>query len=145
MATFEYEALTPAGRLMTGMIEGDSPEEASMSLAALGLQVQGVTKAKPAGPKTRIGRSEFLMFNEQLAAITASGIPLERSLREMAREVASGRLRKLIDGVATDLENGRSISEAFDSRREHFPPLYGRIVEAGVKTGRLSEMRRIHI
>jgi len=140
MATFEYEALTPAGRLMTGMIEADSPEEASISLAALGLQVQNVAKGKPIGPKTRIGRSEFLMFNEQLAAITASGIPLERSLREMAREVASGRLRKLIDAVATDLENGRSISETFDSRRGHFPPLYGRIVEAGVKTGRLSEM-----
>jgi type II secretory pathway component PulF len=33
-----------------------------------------------------------------------------------------------------------SIERAFEKRKEHFPPLYGRILKAGVETGRLSEM-----
>jgi type II secretory pathway component PulF len=49
-------------------------------------------------------------------------------------------MRKLIDSIAMDLEAGMSIERAFEKRKEHFPPLYGRILKAGVETGRLSEM-----
>ncbi|MHC4529356.1 MAG: type II secretion system F family protein, partial [Planctomycetota bacterium] len=49
-------------------------------------------------------------------------------------------MRKLIDAVADELEAGVSIEEAFEKRQKYFPPLYGRILKAGVETGRLSEM-----
>jgi len=49
-------------------------------------------------------------------------------------------MRRLIGDVAADLEAGRPIEEAFGKREKQFPPLYGRILKAGVETGRLSEM-----
>ena len=49
-------------------------------------------------------------------------------------------MRKLIDSIVMDLESGVSIERAFEKRKEQFPPLYGRILKAGVETGRLSEM-----
>lgn len=140
MATFQYNALTAAGRLMTGTIEAGSPEEASELLEKMELSVNSVEAAKAEKPKTAIGRNEFLLFNQQLAAITKAGIPLERGLRELAADVSSRSMRKLIEEIAGELESGISIEQAFERREKRFPPLYGRILKAGVETGRLSEM-----
>ncbi|MHC4621832.1 MAG: type II secretion system F family protein, partial [Planctomycetota bacterium] len=140
MATFKYNALTSAGRLMKGTIEAGSREEAGELLGQMQLTVNTIEPAKPEKPKTAIGRNEFMLFNQQLASITKAGIPLERGLRELATDVGSKSMRKLIDAVADELEAGASIEEAFEKRQKHFPPLYGRILKAGVETGRLSEM-----
>jgi len=140
MATFRYSALTTAGRLMKGTIEAGSPDEASEQLKQMELNVSSLDKAEPEKPKTAIGRSEFLLFNQQLASITRAGIPLEKGLRELAQDVSSRSMQKLIEDIAADLEAGTPIEEAFQKREKHFPPLYGRILKAGVETGRLSEM-----
>ena len=140
MATFEYNALTSAGRLMKGTIEAGSRDEADEQLKQMQLAVNSIDKAKPEKPRTAIGRNEFLLFNQQLASITKAGIPLERGLRELANDVSSKSMRKLVHAIADELEAGESIERAFEKRQKHFPPLYGRILKAGVETGRLSEM-----
>ena len=140
MATFEYNALTSAGRLMKGTIEAGTNQEADELLKQMQLVVNSVEEAKIKKPKTAIGRNEFLLFNQQLASITKAGIPLERGLRELAGDVQSRSMRKLVNAIADELEAGVSIEQAFEKRQKHFPPLYGRILKAGVETGRLSEM-----
>lgn len=140
MATFQYNALTSGGRLMKGTIEAGSPDDARHLLADMGVSVNSLDKAAAEQPRSAVGRSEFLLFNQQLASITKAGIPLERGLRELAQDVSSRPMRKLIDDIAADLEAGVSIEDAFQKRQRHFPPLYGRILKAGVETGRLSEM-----
>jgi type II secretory pathway component PulF len=87
-----------------------------------------------------VGRNEFLLFNQQLASIARAGVPLERGLRELAQDISSKGMRQLIGDIAADLEKGVPIEEAFQKRERYFPPLYGRILKAGVETGRLSEM-----
>jgi type II secretory pathway component PulF len=140
MATFEYNALTSAGRLMKGTIEAGTRQEAGELLKQMELAVNSIEKAKAPKPRTAIGRNEFMLFNQQLASITKAGIPLERGLRELASDISSKSMRKLIDAIASELEAGTSIEEAFEKRQKRFPPLYGRILKAGVETGRLSEM-----
>ena len=140
MATFQYNALTPAGRLMKGTIEASSHNEANELLRQMQLDISFIEEAKPEKLKTAIGRNEFILFNQQLASIVKAGIPLEKGLRELSRDVSSRSMRKLINDVADELEAGTNIEEAFEKRQKHFPPLYGRILKAGVETGRLSEM-----
>lgn len=140
MATFQYNALTAAGRLMRGTIEAGSPEEATETLRQMELNVSSLEKARAEPSRTAIGRNEFLLFNQQLASITRAGIPLERGLRELAQDVSSKSMRRLVEDIAADLERGVPVEEAFQRREKHFPPLYGRILKAGVETGRLSEM-----
>ncbi|MHC4324291.1 MAG: type II secretion system F family protein, partial [Planctomycetota bacterium] len=140
MATFEYNALTSAGRLMKGTIEAGTNQEADDLLKQMQLVVNSVEKAKLKKPGTAIGRNEFVLFNQQLASITKAGIPLERGLRELAGDISSRSMRRLVDAIADELEAGVSIEKAFEKRQKHFPPLYGRILKAGVETGRLSEM-----
>ena len=140
MAVFQYQALTQAGRLMKGTLEAGSPSEASDLLGQMQLTVQSVEKATPPKARSAIGRNEFVLFNQQLASIAKAGIPLERGLRELSHDIASPKMRRLIKEIATDLEAGMDIQEAFEKRQRNLPPLYGRILKAGVETGRLSEM-----
>ncbi len=140
MAIFEYNALTSTDRLMKGNIEAASPQEAAELLKEMKLVVNSLEKAKPERLKTAIGRNEFLLFNQQLASIVKAGIPLERGLRELSADIGSKKMRKLVTDIADDLEGGMSIEKAFEKRQKYFPPLYGRILKAGVETGRLSQM-----
>jgi type IV pilus assembly protein PilC len=125
---------------MKGTIEAGTPQEAGELLKQMQLVVNSIEKARPEKPKTAIGRNEFVLFNQQLASITRAGIPLERGLRELAGDIHSKSMRKLVNAIADELEGGASIEQAFEKRQKHFPPLYGRILKAGVETGRLSEM-----
>ena len=122
MATFEYNALTSAGRLMKGTIEAGTNQEADELLKQMQLVVNSVEKAKLKKPKTAIGRNEFVLFNQQLASITKAGIPLEKGLRELSNDVGSKSMRILIDDIAGELEKGVSIEEAFEKRQKRFPP-----------------------
>ncbi len=140
MAMFEYTAITPLDRMMKGTVEAGSREQAHELLAQMQLTINSIDKAKPQKPKSSIGRNEFLLFNQQLASITKAGIPLEKGLRELSRDIASKPMRNLVTDIADDLEAGVAVEDAFTKREKYFPPLYGRILKAGIETGRLSEM-----
>ena len=140
MPSYKYNSLTPTGRVMKGTIEAGSNEQAHQLLTEMNLTVNEITQVTDRKPKTAIGRSEFLLFNQQLASITKAGIPLERGLRELAADVASRPMRKLVNALADELEAGTSIEDAIAKHQQNFPSLYTEILKAGVQTGRLSEM-----
>ena len=52
MATFQYNALTSAGRLMKGTLEAGSQDEAGEMLKQMQLTVNSIDKAQPEKPKT---------------------------------------------------------------------------------------------
>lgn len=140
MATFAYKALTDGGRLMQGTLEAASHDEATSLLEQMPVQINALEHTPPATTQRPIGRQDFLLFNQQLATITKAGIPLERSLRELSQDIASDRMRSLIVDIATDMEAGVPMEEAFGRRKSNFPPMYGHLLKAGVETGRLGEM-----
>ena len=140
MALFEYRSVTTSGRLMTGTIEAANIEQAKSSLAEMNVQVTELEKTKEPPVPGGIGRSEFILFNEQLASLTKAGIPLEQGLRELAHDAGSSKMRSLINSIADELERGTPIEQAVQKHQKDFPPLYGLILKSGVETGRLSEM-----
>mgnify|MGYP006287467443 FL=1 len=141
MPMFAYQARTESGRRMTGRVEADAADAARGVLEQMQLKVEELTRLAPdRSGGTRIGRAEFLLFNRQLAAVAEAGIPLPTGLRQVAREVRKRSLKETIEAIATELEDGAEPGEAFARHGKHFPPLYGRIVQAGVRTGRLGEM-----
>lgn len=140
MSLFSYQSLTESGRLMTGTIEAGNPEQARQMLGDMKLQVSELEKITESPAPTTVGKNDFMLFNQQLAALTKAGIPLERGLRELAHDVGSGKMKRLILQIADELEHGVPLAEAMEKRRSNFPPLYANILKAGIESGRLSEM-----
>ena len=125
---------------MTGTIEAADIEQAKSALAEMNVQVTELEKAKEHPAAGSISRSEFMLFNEQLASLTKAGIPLEQGLRELAHDAGSSKMRSLINSIADELERGTPIEQAIQKHQKEFPPLYGLILKSGVETGHLSEM-----
>ena len=140
MAMYHYNALTEHGRLMRGTLEAADPQQARHLLEGMKLSVQQLDAAAPEKPATPIGREEFALFNQQLASLTEAHIPLEQGLRQLAKDAGSRTMQRLMEDIAADLETGMPIEEAVEKRKASFPPLYGRILKAGIETGRLGEM-----
>ncbi len=139
---FAYEAQSLDGVPISGTIHAADADVARWRLGAMGLrliELRPAEAAPPPGPSVKgVLRGEtFAAFNRQLADLAAAGLPLERGLRLIAADLASPRLRAAVEAVADDLENGTPLPDAFANHAAHFPPLYGRVLEAGVKTGNL--------
>jgi type IV pilus assembly protein PilC len=63
---------------------------------------------------------------------------IERGLRLIADDLGRGGMAQSIRNVATALERGVPLSEAFAKHEQQFPALYARIIDAGVRSGQLS-------
>lgn len=138
---YAYEAQTPDGQRFNGTLEAASAEEVQTRLGTLQLRVLAVTPMPPVkrrGPE--LGADEFLVFNQQLAHLTEAGLPVERGLRLIALDLKSGKLARAARDVATELESGVPLQEAFSRHASQFPPLYGKLVEAGASAGNLPGM-----
>lgn len=136
--SFAYQAQTPDGLRMSGTVDAQDVGEATRRLVELGLRVIEISPAdaRPARPRA-LRASDFAAFNQQLATLAKAGLPLEHGLRLIAADLRSGRLSRTIELVALELERGTPLPEAFEKHSRQFPPLYGRLVGAGVRSGNL--------
>ena len=82
---------------------------------------------RPAG----ISAEDFARFNEQLASAVQRGVPLLQGVRRLGREMGGRRFHGSIAQVEQRLERGDSLRDAFAAEQTGFPPLYGRLLEAG--------------
>lgn len=78
---------------------------------------------------------EFAFFNQQLAGMLKSGIPLEGALRQLSRDMVKGRLHEELEALRADLEKGVPLEKALSSR--NLPELYKRMLIVGAKSNDL--------
>jgi type II secretory pathway component PulF len=106
-------------------------------LTALGLQSIELSKTESKRPRQALAADDFIFFNEQLAAMASAGLSLDEGLRELARDVESPRLRRVLESIAGELQRGTPLEEAIAKREADLPVLYSRVVRAGIRTGQL--------
>jgi type II secretory pathway component PulF len=139
--TFAYRAQSIDGHPLTGTIDAASPDQARERLEALRLRVLELApSATPAAAVRPLGGEDFLTFNQQLAHLTSAGMPLEHGLRLIAEDVRRGKVANTIRQIAEELEKGVPLGQAFEKHAAQFPPAYGHLIDAGVKTNNLSGM-----
>lgn len=137
-ASFAYEAQTERGEALSGTIDAPDAARAATLLESLRLRVLRIDPVGFAARTAPLRGEDFTSFNQQFSQLAAAGLPVEYGLRLIAQDMRSGRLAETIRAVAGELERGTPLGEAFDRHRDKFPPLYGRLVEAGVRTKNLS-------
>ncbi len=135
---FSYRAQTRMGESLSGHIEAASTDDACRKLDLLQLHILELKPAEKPRMGGTLSADELAAFNQQLVHLTSTGLPLERGLRMVAEELKRGRLAAAIRELASDLEAGLPIEQAMEKRRGLFPSSYSRLLEAGVKTGRLA-------
>ncbi|MEP6569825.1 MAG: type II secretion system F family protein [Acidobacteriota bacterium] len=151
MAEFICRLGTPAGEVVTRTIEAPGVNEARARLEREGFRVFNVTPPKATGVAalTRFGgrggqakvkASDFLLFNQQLAALVRAGIPILQAISMLRKRAASARLRAVLGDVEDQIRGGSALSQAFASQGGIFPRIYTASILAGERSGALDEV-----
>ena len=151
MAEFICRLGTPAGEVVTRTVEAPGVDEARARLEREGFRVFNVTPPKTSGVTalTRFGgrggqpkvkASDFLLFNQQLAALVRAGIPILQAISMLRKRAASARLRAVLGDVEDQIRGGAALSQAFASQGSIFPRIYTASILAGERSGALDEV-----
>lgn len=151
MAEFNCRLGTPAGEVVTRTIEAPGANEARARLEREGFRVFNVTPPKTSGVSylTRLGRpggharvkaNDFLLFNQQLAALVRAGIAILQAVSMLRKRAASARLRAVLGDVEEQIRGGAALSQAFAAQGTIFPRIYTASILAGERSGALDEV-----
>lgn len=85
---------------------------------------------------------EFLIFNQELAALLRAGLPLLQGLDLMLERLDKPRFREVLTDIRDRVRSGEDLSEAFAAHGDHFPRLYPASLKAGERSGELEQVLR---
>ena len=97
----------------------------------------GVPTLLRGGRRGRIPVQEFLVFNQELAALLRAGLPLLQAIDLMLERMHPGTFRSVLTEVRDKVKSGTDLSEAFAEYGDLFPRLYPSSLKAGEKSGDL--------
>lgn len=79
---------------------------------------------------------EFIALSEEMSALVRAGVPLERGLFQLSRDLP-GTLSRVSKELAARMEQGQTLSQALEDEQVKLPRAYEVIVQAGLRSGRL--------
>ncbi len=83
--------------------------------------------------------SEKILFTRNLAAMISAGVSLSRALSILERQTQNVKFRGIINEIAQDINQGKSLSDSVKKFPEVFSSLFVSMVHAGEESGKLSQ------
>jgi type IV pilus assembly protein PilC len=152
MAEYICRLGTPAGEIVTRTVEGLSEEDLRQRLSSEGYRIFAVEATGfAAGVRLRPNRrikvkiDDFLLFNQQLAALLHAGLPVLQSIQLLRQRSPNAQMREVLGDVEARIKNGSALSEAFEAQGETFPKIYCASILAGERSGSLDEVLRRYV
>ncbi|HTK60701.1 MAG TPA: type II secretion system F family protein [Candidatus Baltobacteraceae bacterium] len=147
MPIFSYKVKDSRGRDLDGAVEAADSSQATEVLKERGYQVVSVTQRE----ETSIGNLRFtflqrvktediVVFSRQLSVMVGASISIVRSLRTAARQTTSPKLQKVVLDIASEVEGGVRLSDAFAKYPHVFGTFYVNMLRSGETSGKLDEV-----
>lgn len=86
----------------------------------------------------KIKMDDFMVFNQELAALIQAGLPILQSMDILIRRRKKSFFRDLLEDIRSKVFSGASLSEAFNSQGDVFPKIYISSLISGERSGNLS-------
>ncbi|AWH26367.1 type II secretion system F family protein [Stenotrophomonas sp. YAU14D1_LEIMI4_1] len=83
----------------------------------------------------RVSSADIAFFSRQMATMMKSGVPIVSALDIIGSGHKNPRMKKMVDGIRTDIEGGSSLHEAISRHPVQFDELYRNLVRAGEGAG----------
>ena len=151
MAAFKYRALDTSGKVVKGVLEGDSERQIRGQLRAKNLRplevnsASGRMSASPKGSSAtkkslfspRLSGSELALITRQLATLVASALPLDECLQAAAEQTRKASTKALLLQVRSKVAEGHTLAHAMAQFPHVFGDMYRAMVNAGEQAGQL--------
>ena len=146
MAEYFYKGRSAAGDLVSGRLNGASPEAVANRLAGVGVTPVEITASDERSTVTveelwqRLGGGrpttrDLGLFCRQMHVITRTGLPLLQGLGSLAETTHTAVLKSALLDIIASLESGRGLAKSLQLHPEIFSRLFVSIIEIGEATG----------
>ena len=143
MTKFAYSAIDANGATIEGKIKADTVGDVRARLAERDLVPLTVDQKRSSLnidiKAAKMKRKELMHFSRQLAVFVKAGIPIMEALNTIAAEAHDPVVRKVTAGMAEQLRQGSTFSEAAGSYPEAFPPVYLGVLGSAELIGNLDD------
>lgn len=145
MPQFHYQATTPQGKVIEGVMEASEERTVVARLREQGylplhIGLPGQVRSKTSltqlslpeiSFRGRVRQRDLLVMTQELATLLSSGLPLDRALSVLNGLTTKEELKKAISQILRAVQQGKSLAEALGDFPKIFPPLYVNMVKAG--------------
>ena len=137
---------TPDGRVLEEVFTASDETSLRTEIGKRGLHLfevrrRGVSPGRALSAfrmgRRRIPVQEFMVFNQELAALLKAGLPLLQALDLMLERMKNLHFRSVLIDVRDRVKSGTDLSEAFAAHGDLFPRLYPSSLKAGERSGEL--------
>lgn len=87
----------------------------------------------------RVSLETKLVFTKHLAIMLKSGIAISETLESLNDQTQSSYFEKVLGEVANDVQNGKSLTQAFGKHPKVFDKFYVSLIEVGEEGGTLTQ------
>jgi type II secretory pathway component PulF len=142
---FDYVAYTLGQGVVKGRLEAENELEARQEIIRQGYkllrvkpsrQLPGLEQIFPSIFK--VGTGQLVRFSRQLATMVRGGSSLQRALEMLQSETGNRVMRRILDDVRKQVDQGSRLSVALARHPEVFNARYISVVEVGEHTGVLA-------
>ena len=162
MPMYQYKAVSHAGELKEGLLEGTTHSGVIAHLQSLGLipiraaevTAEGVASAGKTvnaaaatgggaslfGSRGKVSQGDLGATTRELATLLRAGLPLDRGLEILINLAEKKSVRELLITIRNDVRGGSSLSKALDKHRDVFSRFYINMVKAGEAGGSLGNV-----
>lgn len=148
MAAFSYKALDANGRILKGIIDGDSERQVRNQLRTRQLKPIDVSQAGARQEESSwnrffspgLSQSDLALLTRQLATLVKSSVPLDEALSATAAQSRKPRVKSLVLQVRNDVVSGHSLGVSLKEFPRAFDDMYCAMVRAGESAGFLGEV-----
>ncbi|GBE03439.1 type II secretion system protein F [bacterium BMS3Abin09] len=148
METYNYEATTKDGNVVTGTLEVANESLAIDRIQDMGYFPMKVSKADDvegmvsrffSSLQNRITDKDIMTFTYQLGVLLDASFPLDRSLSILSDLTEKRKLRELVEDLNSHVRSGKSFSDALSRYPKIFPLFFVNMVKAGEAGGFLED------
>lgn len=135
-----------SGEERKGTISADSKNAAASILiekALYPIKIEEASEAEPIWKRnvfgTGVPAKERVLFTRQLSTLVKAGLPITQALNTATEQVNNTQFKSTLRKVATSVEGGVSLSEAFAQFPKLFDHIFVSLVNAGEQSGTLDQ------
>lgn len=140
MKRFNYKAKEKkSGKLIKGTIQAENEQAAGHLLIEQGYVPESVTEEGAGLDElfNRVTTKDRITFTRQLATLIGAGLPLAASLRTVAEQTQSKKMKTIVEEILSNVEAGKTLYESFAKYPDTFNGVYLALIRAGEASGTL--------
>ncbi|HSW77525.1 MAG TPA: type II secretion system F family protein [Candidatus Chromulinivoraceae bacterium] len=149
MPKFLYIATNDASKSVNGTIEAQDRGAVISALNKQGLHPISVKEQSSRASSKNVSlfksgnhvkSDDLVMFTRQLSTMVGAGVPLLRALNSLEQHSESPGLKKVLNGIISDVQAGSPLADALAKSPNVFSDVYVNMVRAGEAAGILDEI-----